>query len=68
MVSDREALDACISFSIDHRLLVEPACGASLAVVYHQAEFLRDKKTILVIICGGAGVTMKQLEAWNQNR
>ncbi len=65
VVSDRVALDACFSFSTDHRLLVEPACGASLAAVYQHAEFLKDKKTILVIICGGAGVNLKQLEAWN---
>ncbi|HPU79358.1 pyridoxal-phosphate dependent enzyme, partial [Accumulibacter sp.] len=34
VVSDRSALDACERFLADHRLLVEPACGATLALAY----------------------------------
>ena len=34
VVSDREAVNACLRFALDHRILVEPACGASLAAVY----------------------------------
>ena len=66
VVSDIEAVDSCLYFSRDHRLLVEPACGASLAALYNPAEFLKDKENILVIVCGGAGVTISQLEAWKQ--
>jgi len=66
VVSDIEAVDACLNFSTDHRLLVEPACGASLAALYHPIEFLMDKKNILVIVCGGAGVTMDQLTSWKK--
>ena len=29
LVSDKEAVDACFSFLSDHRILVEPACGAA---------------------------------------
>ena len=31
---DKQAVKACIQFSKDHRMLVEPACGAALAVAY----------------------------------
>lgn len=64
VVSDKAALEACLHFSTDHRLLVEPACGASLALLYNPIEFLMDKQNILVIVCGGAGVTVSQLEKW----
>jgi L-serine/L-threonine ammonia-lyase len=33
-VSDGAALDACRRFAADHRVLVEPACGAGLSVLY----------------------------------
>jgi len=33
VVSDTEAIDSCLKFSNDHRILVEPACGASLAAL-----------------------------------
>ena len=66
VVSDKAAVDACLQFAGDHRLLVEPACGASLATLYNPVEFLTDKENILVIVCGGAGVTIAQVEAWKQ--
>ncbi len=65
VVSDREAVTACLRFSQDHRLLVEPACGASLAALYEKADFLSDKQSILAIVCGGVGVTISQLEQWD---
>ena len=66
VVSDVQAVDACLKFSDDHRVLVEPACGASLAALYDPVDFLKDKDCILVIICGGAGVTISQIQAWKQ--
>ncbi|MCP4024646.1 MAG: pyridoxal-phosphate dependent enzyme [Desulfobacteraceae bacterium] len=66
VVSDKAAVDACLQFSIDHRLLVEPACGASLSALYDQALFLKNKSSILVIVCGGAGVSIAQIEQWRR--
>jgi len=66
VVSDREAVAACLRFSQDHRLLVEPACGASLAALYEEADFLSGKQNILAIVCGGVGVTISQLEQWDR--
>ncbi len=66
VVSDNQALSACLQFSRDHRVLVEPACGASLAVVYEPVASLADKRDIVVVVCGGAGVTIQQLEQWSK--
>ncbi|MEM7029069.1 MAG: pyridoxal-phosphate dependent enzyme [Chloroflexota bacterium] len=65
VISDRQAVDACLHFARDHRVLVEPACGASLAPVYQSLDYLQDKERILVIVCGGSGVTMEQLQSWD---
>jgi L-serine/L-threonine ammonia-lyase len=66
-VSDFEAVDSCLRFLADHRLLVEPACGASLAVMYNPIDLLMDKENILIIVCGGVGVTVSQLDEWKRN-
>ena len=67
VVSDARAVDACLRFASDHRVLVEPACGASLAAVYDDAEALRSAQSALVIVCGGAGVTIDRLLAWGDD-
>ena len=67
VVTDLEALDACERFLTDHRILVEPACGASLAAVYDsRRELLAGFEKPLVIVCGGATATTRQLGAWRQ--
>ena len=64
VVSDLQAVNACLQFADDYRLLVEPACGAALAAVYGRAEWLKNKQSILLVVCGGAGVTIEQLHRW----
>jgi L-serine/L-threonine ammonia-lyase len=63
VVTDREAIRACLGFADDHRVVVEPACGAALALVYQDVDALRDAEDVLVIVCGGAGVTYPELVA-----
>ncbi|MEW6349469.1 MAG: pyridoxal-phosphate dependent enzyme [Thermodesulfobacteriota bacterium] len=65
-VTDRQAVDACRRFADDHRVLVEPACGASLAAVYGRAEPLQGRRPIVIIVCGGAGVSLRLLDEWNK--
>jgi L-serine/L-threonine ammonia-lyase len=65
-VTDRAAVAACLRFADEHRLLVEPACGASLAAVYGQAGPLQGLTSVLVIVCGGAGVNLRLLAEWKQ--
>lgn len=65
LVSDREALDACERLLRDHRLLVEPACGAALALLEHP-EAVAAFGNVLVIVCGGATATLEQIRAWRE--
>lgn len=64
VVSDQSALSACERFLADHRILVEPACGASLAVVYDNKPELERFATVLVVVCGGATSTIDQIREW----
>jgi L-serine/L-threonine ammonia-lyase len=65
VVSDAEAVRACLDFADDHRVVVEPACGAALAVaVQRRVPVLRDATNMLVIVCGGVCATYAQLESW----
>jgi L-serine/L-threonine ammonia-lyase len=65
VVSDRSAVDACLRFADDHRVLVEPACGASLSAIYNGAALVRERESVLVIVCGGAGATLDLLGRWH---
>jgi L-serine/L-threonine ammonia-lyase len=47
-------------------VVVEPACGASLAVVYDAAAVLGAYDKVLVIVCGGVTATVGQLQKWGQ--
>lgn len=64
-VSDRAVVNACLRFADDHRILVEPACGASLSTVYDRATILAGPHPVLVIVCGGAGVSLDLMRAWD---
>ncbi|KAH6929379.1 hypothetical protein HPB50_026861 [Hyalomma asiaticum] len=73
VLSDRLAVDACNRFADDHRALVEPACGASLAAVYaaRLTQMRRQKKLhparpLVVIVCGGSAASRQQLEEWTK--
>lgn len=57
--------------SDDHRMLVEPACGAALACVYErlfkvwqEQGKLGELKSALVIVCGGNLVSLKAMKEW----
>jgi L-serine/L-threonine ammonia-lyase len=51
VVTDREAVDACLLFADDHRIVVEPACGAALALAYNGAQVLREARSRLTTRC-----------------
>ena len=65
VVSDEASVFACKRFLDEHRVLVEPACGASLALLYERSAALDSFGTLLVIVCGGATATADQLQAWS---
>jgi Threonine dehydratase len=64
VVTDQAALDACKRLLHDHRVLVEPACGAALAAVYGQHS-LGNYQNVLIVVCGGATATLEQIEQWS---
>ncbi|MES2102844.1 MAG: pyridoxal-phosphate dependent enzyme [Pseudomonadota bacterium] len=63
-VGDAQAVDACLRFADDMRTLVEPACGASLAVAYQNLPVLAGFRKPLIVVCGGLGVDLAKLQAW----
>ena len=65
VVSDKSAVNAVDRFLNDHRQLVEPACGASLAPVYEKLDNLNQFKEIVVVVCGGVGFTLEDLNEFN---
>ncbi|MNZ40559.1 Phenylserine dehydratase [compost metagenome] len=64
VVSDHDALDACERFLSDQRILVEPACGAALALAYAPSDALKRYEKVLVIVCGGVTATIDQIRQW----
>jgi L-serine/L-threonine ammonia-lyase len=56
VVTDQQALEACDRFLRDHRVWVEPACGAALAALDAVPLHLPQAKRVLVVVCGGVNV------------
>lgn len=67
VVSDKSAIAACERFIEDHQVVVEPACGASLATVYDNVPELSSSSSVLVVVCGGVTSTIAQLQRWSKN-
>ncbi|AIR90923.1 pyridoxal-phosphate dependent enzyme [Pseudomonas cremoricolorata] len=65
LVTDLQAVRACERFLHDHRVLVEPACGAALALAY-DGQRLGEAQNVLVVVCGGATATSEQIVAWRE--
>ena len=63
-VSDEAAVRAVLRFSDDHRILVEPACGAALAPIYEKVKLFSNFKKVLIVVCGGSGVTQQLIKKW----
>ncbi len=67
-VTDGDALDAVLKFADAHRVLVEPACGAALAVADVHAERLARFERPLVVVCGGIAVSLDKIRQWQDER
>ncbi len=50
-----------------HQMLVEPACGASLAAALSQ-DIAAEFNDVVVIVCGGVGVTDGLIRKWEESR
>lgn len=69
IVTELQAVRACLRFSEDERVLIEPTWGAGLACLYDKVESLRQildsnkDGCVLVIVCGGNAVTYPMLQS-----
>ena len=65
VISDSVAVGGCESLLREHRILVEPACGAAVAAVTEPSTCLADVESVLIIVCGGVTMTAENLlEHW----
>ena len=75
-VTDAEAVMGCVNFLNDARLLVEVACGATIATVYNGdlrktlGKGLSDEqwkeKNIVLIVCGGSNINLELLNKYKE--
>jgi L-serine/L-threonine ammonia-lyase len=63
-VSDAQAVQACMRFADSTRVLVEPACGASIAALAVHPDVFKRFKAPLIEVCGGMGVSLARLAQW----
>uniref|UniRef100_A0A060TBG1 L-serine ammonia-lyase n=1 Tax=Blastobotrys adeninivorans TaxID=409370 RepID=A0A060TBG1_BLAAD len=65
LVTDKEATSAVYQFADDHKFVIEPACGAALAIGYEDKlkglVDLKPTSNVVVIVCGGCAVPVDQL-------
>lgn len=66
LVDDERAARAVVRFANDYRVLVEPACGASLAAVFDADAVLREFERVAVVVCGGAAVNAEKLAEYER--
>jgi len=64
VLSDAQALTGVLRLADDLRLLVEPACGVSLALAYLDHPALAAAQDVVVIVCGGASTSTAMVESW----
>ncbi len=67
VVTDAEAIGACVQFADDHKCLVEPACGASLSVAYQRQALLEEADRVVIVVCGGIAADLEMLQTWRND-
>ncbi|KAF2014346.1 serine family amino acid catabolism-related protein [Aaosphaeria arxii CBS 175.79] len=69
VLKDEEAIEGCVRFADDERIMVEPACGVSVALCYggrlkKVLPELKEDSTVVIVVCGGSNVTAQMLHEW----
>ncbi|EAT82721.1 hypothetical protein HBH56_000180 [Parastagonospora nodorum] len=69
VLKDTDAIEGCARFADDERIMVEPACGVSLALCYNgrlrkQLPHLNEKSRVVIVVCGGSNVSAEMLHNW----
>ncbi|KAL2177912.1 tryptophan synthase beta subunit-like PLP-dependent enzyme [Thermothelomyces heterothallicus CBS 202.75] len=73
-VTDKEAAMACVRFLDDARILIEVACGATIATAYngdlrrYLGKDLTDEewaaRNVVLVVCGGSNTSLEILEKY----
>ncbi|PSR90792.1 tryptophan synthase beta subunit-like PLP-dependent enzyme [Coniella lustricola] len=76
VVTDKESVEAIARFVDDAKMLVESACGATIATVYngdlrkYLGAGLSDEdwaaKNIVIVVCGGSNISLAMLEKYKE--
>ena len=71
VLKDEEAMEGCVRFADDERIMVEASCGVSLALCYggrlrKVLPELTEESKVVVVVCGGKNVTAGMLWEWEQ--
>ncbi|KIX05336.1 uncharacterized protein Z518_06208 [Rhinocladiella mackenziei CBS 650.93] len=71
ILEDAEACAACWRLLDDERFLVEPACGASIALAYdgRLRKYLRGfgpESKVVIILCGGSKISLELLNKYRR--
>lgn len=66
VLSDAQAAMACVRLLDDERIMVEAACGVSVATCYNDVirkvvPSLNEDSKVIVIVCGGSNITFNTL-------
>ena len=64
VLSDADAIMGVTRFADDHRQLVEPACGVSLAVGYLDHPAIAAAHDVVIVVCGGVSVDARMVADW----
>ena len=71
VLRDAEATMGCWRLADDERLLVEPACGVSVAVCYDGRlgkllPGLTRESKVVIVVCGGSNITLEMLMGYRK--
>lgn len=71
VLKDRDAMEGCVRFADDERIMVEASCGVSLALCYEGRirqvmPELTEASKVVVIVCGGKNITANMLHTWGE--
>ncbi|KAF2730577.1 tryptophan synthase beta subunit-like PLP-dependent enzyme [Polyplosphaeria fusca] len=70
VLSDGEAAMGCVRLADEERLMVELACGVSVAVCFDGrleaalGRKVRSEEKVVVVVCGGSNVSVGMVEGW----
>jgi L-serine/L-threonine ammonia-lyase len=70
VLQDADAMQGCVRFADDERIMVEAACGVSLALCYdgrlqkYMPNLTKDSK-VVIVVCGGSNITAQMLSEWS---